>query len=106
MISLTGSQLALIAAVVARVANDEQVRWKYKPHHKAFDEICPELDCLISVYDIQKTRFVKFDFNSNGQAIEVKVGPTPVFVPKPVPTDDPPPTTTGPSEAPRLAVGM
>lgn len=105
MISLNGAKLALMAAVVARVANDDQVRWKYKPHHQAFDEICPELDAQISVYDIQKIRYVKFDFNS-GEAVEVAVGPSPVFVPKPVPTDDPPPTTTGPSDAPRLAVGM
>lgn len=103
MIAIKGTQLALIAAVVARVANDTQVRWKYAPHSSAFDEISSELKASISVYDLQGIRYVKFDFNKTGEAFEVEVGPKPVAVTPDVPEGDGPPTTTGPSEPPRMA---
>lgn len=97
MIAIKGTQLALIAAVIARVANDDQVRWKYTPHINVFDEISNELEMSISVYDLRGTRYVKFGFD-----LEIEVGPVPVAMTPEGPTGDGPPTTTGPSEPPRM----
>ena len=98
MLTFKAEQLALIAAVVARVANDTQVRWTYEPHKAAFEEIGGALDTTISVYDIKKIRYAKIGFD-----LEIEVGPVPVAEIPDGPSPDPAPTTTGPAEAARLA---
>lgn len=99
MITLTGPQLALLNAAVARVNGSAMVRWDYASKESiGIEEIRLEISAdTFSVYDIKKVRHIRFDFGEG--SIEVSVCDTPKPQVDEKPDDDGPP----PGQAPAVA---
>lgn len=92
MITLSGPQLALVSAAVARVNSSEHVRWNYASKESlGIEEIRLEVGAeSFSVYDIKKVRHVRFDFPEGSLEIAVRDTPKPQVDEKPD-GDGPPP---------------
>ena len=102
VVELDASNVALIAAAVARVANSDKQKFDARSDSGLLEIECA-LDTEISVYDRGDSRYIVFFFQY--ATLEVRVGERPAKPNQPeVPTDGPDGNTPGATTETKFAM--